>query len=76
MFAVASMLLDVAELELADVDELTSAEFMEIHDLWGGVYPKLEVMENTGNSVKVVVVDEAGEGAVLVVPGIICLLFD
>ena len=36
MFAVASMLLDVAELELADVDELTSAEFMEIHDLWGG----------------------------------------
>jgi len=42
----------------------------------GGVYPKLEVMENTGNSVKVVVVDEAGEGAVLVVPGIICLLFD
>jgi hypothetical protein len=44
--------------------------------IYGGVYPKLEVMENTGNSVKVVVVDEAGEGAVLVVPGIICLLFD
>lgn len=38
------------------------------------MYPKLEVMENTGNSVEVVVVDEAGEEAVQVVPGIICLL--